>query len=217
VTIRVVLADDDALVRVGLRTIIDHAPDLQVVGEATDGLEVTAVVAATNPDVVLMDIRMPNRDGLAATRELLRGSGERPRVVILTTFELDEYVYEALQAGATGFLLKRAPPAELLDAIRLAANGESLIFPELTRRLLEKTVAPARGEDAALASLTGRERQVLELMAAGRSNREIAAELVIGQETVKTHVGNVLGKLQVRDRVHAVIRAYELGVVRPEG
>ena len=216
-TVRVVIVDDGPLVRIGLRTVIDHAPDLEVVGEAADGLEAMDVVGRTGPDVVLMDIRMPNRDGLAATRELMQGTGEHPRVVILTTFELDEYVYEALRAGATGFLLKRVPPEELLDAIRLAANGESLIFPELTRRLVEHAVAPVPVSDERLESLTAREREVLQSMAAGRSIHEIAEALSIGDETVKTHVTNVLGKLQVRDRVHAVIRAYELGVVRPEG
>ncbi len=214
-TIRVAIVDDDPLVRVGLRTVIDHAPDLEVVGEASDGVEVMEVVERVNPDVVLMDIRMPNRDGLAATRDLIDGPGETPRIVILTTFELDEYVYEALQAGATGFLLKRVPPAELLDAIRLAASGESLIFPALTRRLLEQAVVPARKKDEWVDSLTTRELEVLGYMAAGDSNQEIAAALSIGVETVKTHVTNVLGKLQVRDRIHAVIRAYETGLVRP--
>lgn len=158
---------------------------------------------------------MPNRDGLSATRDLMDGPGEHPRIVILTTFELDDYVYEALQAGATGFLLKRVPPNDLLDAIRVAATGESLIFPALTRRLLERAVVPARKDDERLDSLTTREREVLRLMAAGDSNQEIAVALSIGVETVKTHVTNVLGKLQVRDRIHAVIRAYATGLVRP--
>ena len=186
-----------------------------MVGEAQDGVEVMEVVQRAEPDVVLMDIRMPNRDGLSATRDLMDGPGEHPRIVILTTFELDDYVYEALQAGATGFLLKRVPPNDLLDAIRVAATGESLIFPALTRRLLERAVVPARKDDERLDSLTTREREVLRLMAAGDSNQEIAVALSIGVETVKTHVTNVLGKLQVRDRIHAVIRAYETGLVRP--
>ena len=215
-TIEVVLADDDPAIRVGLRTIIDHEPDLRVVGEAADGDEVIEVVTDAKPDVVLMDIRMPNRDGLDATKELIRRLESPPRIVILTTFELDEYVYEALRAGATGFLLKRAAPGELLDAIRLAFTGESLIFPALTRDLLEQAYHPAPRPDQRLETLTGRERQVLHLMAQGRSNQEIADELFIGTETVKTHVGNILAKLGARDRVQAVIYAYETGFINDE-
>ena len=215
-TIRVVLADDDPMIRVGLRTIIDHEPDLRVIGEAADGDQVIEVVTRVRPDVVLMDIRMPNRDGLDATRELIRRLESPPRIVILTTFELDEYVYEALRAGATGFLLKRVAPAELLDAIRLAFTGESLIFPALTRDLLEHTYRPAHPSDQRLESLTGRERQVLYLMARGRSNQEIADSLFIGTETVKTHVGNILAKLGARDRIQAVIYTYETGFINSE-
>jgi DNA-binding NarL/FixJ family response regulator len=215
-TIQVVVADDDPMIRVGLRTIIDHEPDLRVVGEAADGDQVIEVVSQVRPDVVLMDIRMPNRDGLDATRELIRRLKSPPRIVILTTFELDEYVYEALRAGATGFLLKRVAPAELLDAIRLAFTGESLIFPALTRDLLEHTYHPAPRPDQRLESLTGRERQVLYLVAQGRSNVEIADSLFIGTETVKTHVGNILAKLGARDRIQAVIYAYETGFVNSE-
>jgi DNA-binding NarL/FixJ family response regulator len=215
-TIQVVLADDDPLIRVGLRTIIDHEPDLRVVGEAADGNEVIEVVSEVRPDVVLMDIRMPNRDGLDATKELIRRFDSPPRVVILTTFELDEYVYEALRAGATGFLLKRVAPTELLDAIRLAVTGESLIFPALTRDLLQHAYEPAQRPDRRLDSLTDRERQVLYLMAQGRSNQEIADSLFIGTETVKTHVGNTLAKLGARDRIQAVIYAYETGFVNTE-
>lgn len=215
-TIQVVLADDDPMIRVGLRTIIDHEPDLRVVGEAADGDQAIEVVSQVRPDVVLMDIRMPNRDGLDATKELIRRLESPPRIVVLTTFELDEYVYEALRAGATGFLLKRVAPAELLDAIRLAVTGESLIFPALTRDLLEHTNHPAARPDRRLESLTGRERQVLYLMAKGRSNFEIADSLFIGTETVKTHVGNILAKLGARDRIQAVIYAYETGFINSE-
>lgn len=218
-TIQVVVADDDPMIRVGLRTIIDHEPDLRVVGEAADGDQAIEVVSQVRPDVVLMDIRMPNRDGLDATRELIRRLESPPRIVILTTFELDEYVYEALRSGATGFLLKRVAPAELLDAIRLAFTGESLIFPALTPHLLEHTYHPPPRPDQRLESLTGRERQVLYLMAQGRSNVEIADSLFIGTETVKTHVGNILAKLGARDRIQAVIYAYETGFINrdPDG
>ncbi len=210
-SISVVLADDDPMVRVGLRAIIDHEPDLHVVGEAADGHEVIDVVEAVDPDVVLMDIRMPNRDGLAATRDLTKRHPSRPRIVVLTTFELDEYVYEALQAGAAGFLLKRVAPTELLDAIRLVASGESLIFPALTRRLVEHAAVLTAEADQRLESLTNREGEVLLEMARGLSNQEIADVLYIGIETVKSHVANVLAKLGARDRIHAVIYAYETG------
>lgn len=214
--IEVVLADDDPMIRVGLRTIINHEPDLRVVGEAADGDQVIEVVSRVRPDVVLMDIRMPNRDGLDATRELIRRLDSPPRIVILTTFELDEYVYEALRAGATGFLLKRVAPADLLDAIRVAFTGESLIFPALARDLLEHTYQPAPRPDQRLESLTSRERQVLYLVAQGHSNLEIADSLFVGTETVKTHVGNILAKLGARDRIQAVIYAYETGFINSE-
>ena len=204
------------MIRVGLRTIIDHEPDLPVVGEAADGDQVIEVVSRLRPDVVLMDIRMPNRDGLNATKELIRRLDSPPRIVILTTFELDEYVYEALRAGATGFLLKRVAPADLLDAIRVAFTGDSLIFPALARDLLEHAYQPAPRPDRRLESLTGRERQVLHLVAQGHSNLEIAESLFVGTETVKTHVGNILAKLGARDRIQAVIYAYETGFINSE-
>ncbi len=212
--IRVVIADDDPMVRLGLRTIIDHEDDLNVVGEAEDGEEAVRLVGELDPDLVLMDIRMPKRDGLDATREITQRS-ESPRVVILTTFELDEYVYEAMRAGATGFLLKRVPPAELLDAVRLAVNGESLIFPALTRSLVEHAGKKAQDTERRLETLTTREKEVLNLLAGGKSNSEIAEALFIGSETVKTHVANVLMKLGARDRVQAVIYAYETSFVNP--
>jgi DNA-binding NarL/FixJ family response regulator len=217
-TLRVGLADDDQLVRSGLRALISYEPDMEVVGEAGDGDEALKVVAATDPDLVLMDIRMPNRDGLSATREIVARYAERdgggPKVLMLTTFELDEYVYEALQVGASGFMLKRVPPDELLDAIRFVASGESLVFPALTRQLVE-TSGQARDDDGLLATLTDREREVLAELARGSSNAEIAESLFIGGETVKSHVANVLVKLGVRDRVHAVIYAYETGFTQP--
>lgn len=212
--IRVVIADDDPMVRLGLRTIIDHEDDLNVVGEAEDGEEAVRLVGELDPDLVLMDIRMPKRDGLDATREITQRS-ERPRVVILTTFELYEYVYEAMRAGATGFLLKRVPPAELLDAVRLAVNGESLIFPALTRSLVEHAGKKAQDTERRLETLTTRENEVFNLLAGGKSNSEIAEALFIGSETVKTHVANVLMKLGARDRVQAVIYAYETSFVNP--
>jgi DNA-binding NarL/FixJ family response regulator len=212
-TVRVLIVDDDALVRVGLRTIVDAEPDLSVVAEAGDGAEVPPLVARHRPDVVLMDVRMPAIDGIQATRHLLSTSADPPRVIVVTTFENDDYVYDALRAGASGFLLKRARPAEVVDAIRLVARGDSLLFPAAIRRL-----ASARAGSGGLsARLTEREAEVLRLMAAGLSNAEIAARLVVGVETVKTHVGNVLGKLGARDRVQAVIAAYESGFVTPSG
>ncbi|GIF73497.1 response regulator [Asanoa siamensis] len=214
-TVRVLIVDDDALVRVGLRTIVDAEPDLSVVAEAGDGAEVPPLVARHRPDVVLMDVRMPDVDGIQATRHLLAtATGPAPRVLVVTTFENDDYVYDALRAGASGFLLKRARPAEVVDAIRLVARGDSLLFPAAIRRL----VAGRGGNpDRRTSRLTAREAEVLRLMAAGLSNAEIAAQLVVGAETVKTHVGNVLAKLGARDRVQAVITAYESGFVTPAG
>jgi DNA-binding NarL/FixJ family response regulator len=211
-TVRVLIVDDDALVRVGLRTIVDAEPDLEVVAEAGDGAEVPPLVSRHRPDVVLMDVRMPDVDGIQATRHLLATSATPPRVIVVTTFENDDHVYDALRAGASGFLLKRARPAEVVDAIRLVARGDSLLFPAAIRRLVA-----ARGghPDRRTARLTVREAEVLRLMAAGLSNAEIAARLVVGAETVKTHVGNVLAKLGARDRVQAVITAYESGFVTP--
>ncbi|MFC5993322.1 response regulator [Pseudonocardia hispaniensis] len=211
--IGLLLVDDEALVRAGLRAILDAEPDLDVLGEAADGAEVPGLVRRLRPDVVLMDVRMPAVDGIAATRALLRG-GNPPRVLILTTFGNDGYVYEALRAGAAGFLLKRARPAEIVQAVRTVAAGESLLFPAAVRELVA-TRGPAGGDALRDAGLTDREAEVLRYMARGLSNAEIAAGLVVGVETVKTHVGNVLAKLGVRDRTQAVVRAYESGFIDP--
>jgi DNA-binding NarL/FixJ family response regulator len=210
--ISVLIVDDDELIRVALRAVIDAQPDLRVVGEAADGAEVPPLVARLRPNVVLMDVRMPAIDGIQATRHLLTTSPEPPRVLVITTFENDEYVYAALRAGASGFLLKRARPAEVVQAIRVVAAGDSLLFPAAIRRL---AASYADGDGGLLARLTDREAEVLRLMAAGRSNKEIAADLVLALETVKTHVGNVLAKLGARDRTQAVIAAYESGFVSP--
>jgi DNA-binding NarL/FixJ family response regulator len=214
VTIRVLLVDDDALVRVGLRAILDAEDDLTVVAEAADGAEVPPLVARHRPDVVLMDVRMPDVDGIQATRHLVATSATPPRVIVVTTFENDDYVYDALRAGASGFLLKRARPDEVVEAIRVVTRGDSLLFPAAIRRLVAARGGTVR---QATARLTEREAEVLRLMAAGLSNAEIAKELVLGVETVKTHVGNVLAKLGARDRVQAVITAYETGFVTPSG
>ncbi|MEV0006282.1 response regulator transcription factor [Micromonospora sp. NPDC050980] len=215
-TIDVLIVDDDELIRVGLRAIVDAQPDLRVVGEATDGAQVPPLVAKLRPRVVLMDVRMPAIDGIQATRRLLAASADPPRVLVVTTFANDEYVYEALRAGASGFLLKRARPGEVVEAIRVVAAGESLLFPAAIRQLVG--AYGRRGADRLdAARLTEREGEVLRLMAAGLSNPEIAARLVLGVETVKTHVGNVLAKLGVRDRTQAVIAAYESGFVVPAG
>jgi DNA-binding NarL/FixJ family response regulator len=215
-TTSVLIVDDDELIRVGLRAIIDAQPDLHVVGEAADGAEVPPLVARLRPDVVLMDVRMPAIDGIQATRHLLATAAQPPRVLVITTFENDEYVYAALRAGASGFLLKRARPAEVVEAVRVVARGQSLLFPAAIRRL---AASYGGGGDGGLrrTRLTDREAEVLRLMAAGLSNGEIAAQLVVGLETVKTHVGNVLAKLGARDRTQAVIAAYESGFVTPGG
>jgi DNA-binding NarL/FixJ family response regulator len=216
VSIRVLIADDQALVRSGFRLIIDARDDLEVVGEAEDGAEAVRLAAELDPDVILLDIRMPNLDGIEATRAIV-ASGSRARVLVLTTFDLDEYVYGAIRAGASGFLLKDVRPTDLIDAIRLVARGNALLGPTVTQRLLARFAEPGAGEGgaAALASLTDRERVILSLLAQGLSNAEIAAELVIGETTVKTHVSNLLRKLGVRDRVQAVIVAYQSGLVPP--
>jgi DNA-binding NarL/FixJ family response regulator len=213
--IRVLLVDDDRLVRRGLAMILGAEADLEVVGEAADGLEALHAAAQLRPDVILMDIRMPKLDGLEATRRLVREDAEPPRVIVLTTFDLDEHVYAALRAGASGFLLKDAPEDRLLAAIRLAADGGSLFAPSATRRLVEAFAAREASPDAkaAVAGLTPREVEVLELVAQGCSNREIAQALDLSEHTAKTHVGHVLAKLDVRDRVGAVILAYEAGIV----
>jgi DNA-binding NarL/FixJ family response regulator len=210
----VLIADDQQLVRTGLRMILDAEDDLEVVGEAVDGLDAVAATKVLRPDVVLMDIQLPRLDGIEATRRIL-ASGQAPRVAVLTTFSQSEVVYRALVAGASGFLLKDMPAAQLRGGIRAVARGEQLLPPTLTRRLVEQFVGQPRPTDPpGLARLTGREREVLRLVAGGLSNAEIAAHLVVSIETVKTHVSGVLDKLAVRDRVHAVILAYESGIVR---
>jgi len=220
-SIRVLLVDDESLVRAGFRLILDSEEDIEVVGEAGTGAEAVALTKTLDPDVVLMDIQMPVMNGLDATREIMAlGRTGTSRVIILTTFELDEYVYEALRAGASGFLLKRAPAADLVAGIRIVAAGEALLAPSVTRRLINQFAAqpgPAGGEDAArLGALTEREREVLELMAHGLSNAEIAEQLVLTEGTVKTHVKHVFEKLGLRDRTQAVILAYDVGLVRPK-
>ncbi|GAA1989107.1 response regulator transcription factor [Isoptericola halotolerans] len=217
--VRVALVDDQQLVRAGFRMVIDSQPDLTVAVEASDGAQALRLLADHPVDVVLMDVRMPTMDGLTATSRLT-SRPEAPRVVVLTTFDLDEYVLEAIRAGASGFLLKDAPPEEMLAAIRTVHRGDAVIAPSSTRRLLEHlvTALPATSTgpaQEALAGLTDREREVLVLMARGRSNTEIATELFVAEATVKTHVGRVLAKLGARDRVQAVVTAYEIGLVRP--
>jgi DNA-binding NarL/FixJ family response regulator len=219
--IRVLIVDDQALVRTGFRMIVEAEDDVTVVGEAADGEEALRLVQSARPDVVLMDIRMPRLDGVEATRRIVsERDGDAPRVLILTTFDLDEYVVEALRAGASAFLLKDAPPEELVAAIRTVHGGDAVVAPRVTRRLLDRfaAVLPAAtqpDEPAALATLTEREREVLTLIARGMSNAEIASELYVSETTVKTHVGHVLTKLGLRDRVQAVVLAYETGLVRP--
>lgn len=223
--IRIGLVDDQQLVRAGFRMVIDSQPDLEVVVEAGDGAEALRRLTVVPTDVVLMDVRMPELDGLTATARLLAaepvpGRPAPPRIIVLTTFDLDEYVLAAIKAGASGFLLKDAPPEEMLAAIRTVYSGDAVIAPSSTRRLMEHLVAtlPDPAEPAAhpgLTDLTEREREVLVLMARGRSNAEIAADLFVAEATVKTHVGRVLAKLGVRDRVGAVVVAYESGLVRP--
>jgi DNA-binding NarL/FixJ family response regulator len=212
--IRVLVADDQTLVRTGFRVILEAEGDIEVVAEADTGVEAIRQAQLTAPDVILMDIRMPELDGLAATEEILRHP-HPPTIVVLTTFDQNEYVYRALHAGAAGFLLKDAPSSRLIAAVRAAATGDSLIEPSITRRLLERFAAPAEpvARPRELASLTERELDVLRLIARGLSNAEIAAELVVAETTVKTHVARVLTKLGVRDRVQAVVVAYETGFV----
>ena len=214
-SVKVLIVDDQSLVRAGFRMILDAEPEIEVVGEASDGLEAVLTARQTEPDVILMDIRMPNVDGLEATRRLLGDKGEGPRVLILTTFDLDEYVYEALRAGASGFLLKDAPPPQLLQGIRTVAAGAALLAPEVTRQLVGRYAARIRptGGTPDDIPLTPRELEVLRLIADGRSNGEIAAALVISHETVKTYVSRILTKLDLRDRVQAVVYAYRRGLV----
>ncbi len=216
--IRVLVADDQELVRDGFTMILDAQEDVEVVGQAADGAEAVELVRKTQPDAVLMDVRMPVLDGIQATRRLREHGFADLRVLILTTFDLDEYVYEALKAGANGFLLKDAPRARLIEAVRTVAAGEALFAPEVMRRLIERYVegpSPSDGEPVELARLTERERGVLGLVARGLSNAEIAKGLFLSEATVKTHVAHLLQKLDLRDRVQAVVWAYESGVVRP--
>ena len=217
-TTRVLIADDQALVRDGFRMILEAEGDFEVVAEAADGLEAVLAARETNPDVILMDVRMPNVDGLEATRRLLEGKEQGPRILILTTFDLDEYVYEALRAGASGFLLKDTPPEQLVEAIHVVAGGDALLSPVVTRRVIAEFVrhppASARPTAPGLDELTARELEILRLIARGLSNAEIAAEAFVSETTVKTHVARILQKLRVRDRVQAVVFAYEHGIVQ---
>jgi DNA-binding NarL/FixJ family response regulator len=216
--IRVLLCDDQALVRSGFRMILEAREDLEVVGEAADGLEAVERTREAAPDVVLMDVRMPNVDGVEATRRIA-ASGSRARVLILTTFDLDEYVYEAIRAGASGFLLKDVQPVQLVDAVRVVAAGDALLAPTVTRRLLDRFSESLPGEDVKprpeLDTLTERELEVLKLLAGGLSNAELAERLFLSETTVKSHISSVLRKLDLRDRVQAVVLAYEAGLVRP--
>jgi len=219
-SIRIVLVDDQELVRAGFRMVLDAQPDMNVVGEAADGLAAVALVRGTPADVVVMDVRMPRLDGIEATRQICE-AGDRPRVLMLTTFDLDEYAFAALKAGASGFLLKDVPPEELLFAIRAVHSGDAVVAPSTTRRLIDR-FAPllpsgADNESPDLAGLTSREREVLTLIAQGLSNAEIAKSLYVSEATVKTHVGRVLAKLGLRDRVQAVVFAYETGLVKARG
>ena len=221
--IRIFLVDDQELVRAGFAMVLDAQPDLSVVGGAGDGIEALAALAATPADVVLMDIRMPRMDGVETTRRLLSGPEPRPRVVVLTTFDLDEYVYAALRAGASGFLLKDAGPTELLASIRAVHRGDAVIAPSTTRRLLERfaehlpdpAAPPAAEGHPRLSALTARELDVLTLVGRGLSNAEICDALVVAEATVKTHIGRILHKLALRDRVQMVLLAYDTGLVRP--
>jgi DNA-binding NarL/FixJ family response regulator len=216
-SIRVVIVDDQSLVRAGFRMVLSAQADMEVVGEAEDGADALRLLAATAADVVVMDIRMPIMDGVEATRRLCVGEGG-PRVLVLTTFDTDEDAFAALQAGASGFLLKNVPPEELLAAIRVVASGESVVAPRVTRRLLDRfagQLSPPQVADGRLANLTDREHEVLLLVAQGMSNAEIAEKLFVAEATVKTHVGRILTKLDLRDRVQAVVLAYETGLVRP--
>jgi DNA-binding NarL/FixJ family response regulator len=217
--VSILLADDQELLRMGFRLVLEAQPDLEVAGEAGDGEQAVDLVAQLDPDIVLMDVRMPIMDGVEATRRIV-AAGARSRVIILTTFDLDEYAYSALRAGASGFLLKDAPPADLLSAIRSVARGDAVVAPSTTKRLLESVAdrlpdpsGTAAADDLAL--LTAREREVLVEVARGLSNAEIAATLVLAEATVKTHVGNILSKLALRDRVQLVIYAYDHGLVAP--
>ncbi|MEU1606909.1 response regulator transcription factor [Micromonospora matsumotoense] len=220
-TVRVVIVDDQALVRAGFRMVLDSQPDLAVVGEAIDGADALRVLARVEADVVVMDLRMPTMDGVEATRRICAASTDgRPRVLVLTTFDTEADAFAALRAGASGFLLKNVPPEELLAAIRVVAEGDSVVAPSITRRLLDRfadRLGPAPAEDPRLAQLTDREREILLLVAQGLANAEIAARVHVAEATVKTHVGRILAKLQLRDRVQVVVLAYESGLVTPGG
>jgi len=219
--IGIVVADDHEVVRAGFAALLDTQPDFTVLGTASDGAEAVLACQELKPDVVLMDVRMPGTDGIEATRQLVAGAGHVPRVLILTTFDLDEYVFDALRAGASGFLLKDATAERLFEAVRVVAAGEALLAPAVTRRLISEftrirpAAGPAAAAPAAFAALTPRETEVLRLVAEGLSNPEIAARLVVTEETVKTHVSRVLAKLGLRDRTQAVVAAYESGLVVP--
>jgi DNA-binding NarL/FixJ family response regulator len=217
-SVRVLLVDDQALIRAGFRMILDAEEDIEVVGESADGTQAVDSVRRLEPDVVLMDIRMPEMDGIEATRLIAGGDGEGPKVLMLTTFDLDEYVYDALRAGASGFLLKDVPAEQLVDGIRVVAKGDALLAPSVTKRLIHEFSRAAVAQQRApaeLEELTPRELEVFKLIARGMSNAEIAEDLVVSETTVKTHVARVLMKLGVRDRVQAVVLAYESGVVAP--
>ncbi len=217
--IRVLIVDDQALARTGLRMVLEVEPDLVVVGEATDGEEAVAMAASTAPDVILMDVRMPHMDGLEATRRIVREDEPGPQVLVLTTFDLDEYVYEALLAGASGFVLKDIPPEQLVEAIHVVASGDALLAPTITRRLIEEFVRRppevARPRPRELDQLTPREAEIMRYVAKGLSNAEIAAQAYVSEPTVKTHIARILMKLGLRDRVQVVVYAYEHGLAQP--
>jgi DNA-binding NarL/FixJ family response regulator len=219
VSLSVLIVDDQALVRAGFRMILEAEEDMEVVGEAADGREAVAEARRLRPDVVLMDVRMPDVDGIEATRRLLSDDGPDPKIVMLTTFDMDEYVYDALRAGASGFLLKDVPPEQLVAGIRAVASGDALLAPSVTRRVIEEFVrrppASVRTLPPKLGELTARELEVLKLIARGLSNAEIATELFVSETTVKTHVAHVLMKLDLRDRVQGVVLAYESGLIQP--
>ena len=216
-TVRVVLVDDQALIRTGFKMILESESDIEVVGEASDGREGVSVTQSTRPDVVLMDVQMPNMNGLEATGRIFEDASISSRIIILTTFERDDYVFEALRAGASGFLLKNCPPEDLVHAVRIVAKGDALLAPSVTRTVIEAFAhqRARRTDEAELARLTERETEVLQLLATGKSNSELAAHLFLGEGTIKTHVSSVLTKLGLRDRMQAVIFAYESGLIEP--